>query len=135
MLDTDILSEVFKAINPKVVDNANAYCQNYGVLEFTSASVLEILHGLHHKGTPEKIQRAEALFSINNEIVPDGYDYRLCAQIAGTLAKQGTPIGLVDPLIAACAIRRGYGVATGNVNHFSYIQKAGFNLFIRDWRI
>lgn len=133
-LDSDTLSEVLKGIDPIVVANARKYGQAFGLLDFTSASVLEILHGLHRKGAPAQIQRAEALFAVNAEYVPDRGDYRLAAQIAGALGKQGTPIGIVDPLIAACAIRRGFGVATGNTDHFSYIQKAGYSLHLENWR-
>ena len=134
LLDTDILSEVIKGIDPIVVAHANAYSLNFGQLDFTSVSVLEILHGLHRKGAPAQIQRAEIIFAKNVEALPEYGDYRLAAQIAGALSKQGTPIGIADPLIAACAIRRGFGVATGNTDHFSYIQNAGFSLYIENWR-
>jgi tRNA(fMet)-specific endonuclease VapC len=134
LLDSDILSDIIKGINPNVVAKARAYGQQFGLLDFTSSSVLEILHGLYHKGAPAKIQRAEALFAMNNEVVPDRDDYRLGAQIAGALASQGTPIGIIDPLIAACAIRRGFGVATANTDHFTYIQNAGYSLSLENWR-
>jgi len=134
LLDSNILSEIIKGINPNVVAKARAYGQEFGALDFTSTSVLEILHGLYHKGNAARIQRAEALFDKNNEVIPDRDDYRLGAQIAGALATQGTPIGIIDPLIAACAIRRGFGVATGNTDHFGYIQKALYSLHLENWR-
>jgi hypothetical protein len=37
-------------------------------------------------------------------------------------------------MIAACAIRRGYGVASGNTTHFSYIQQAGYSFHLENWR-
>jgi len=133
-LDSDILSEVIKGIDPNVVANARAYGQAFGVLEFTSPSVLEILHGLYRKGAQSQIQRAEALFAKNAEILPDHDDYRFAAQIAGALTKRGTPIGIIDPLIAACAIRRGYGVASGNTTHFEFIHQAGYSFQLENWR-
>jgi len=133
-MDTDTLSEVLKGIDLNVVTNAQSYGHAFGLLDFTSASVLEILHGLHRKGAQAQIQRAEALFTRNSETVPEKQDFRLAAQIAGALARQGTPIGIIDPLIAACAIRRGFGVATGNTDHFTYIQKAGYSLHLENWR-
>lgn len=133
-VDSDILSEILKGIDANVITRARAYGQDFGRLDFTSVSVLEILHGLSRRDAKAQMQRAEALFAINSETVPDRDDYRFAAQIAGSLARRGTPIGIVDPLIAACAIRRGFGVATGNTGHYTYIIDAGYSLYIEDWR-
>ena len=43
-------------------------------------------------------------------------------------------IGLIDPLIAACAIRRGYDVATGNFAHLEFIKRLGYNFHLENWR-
>jgi len=132
--DSDILSEVIKAKDQNVAASAAQYVQQYGVLTFTSATVLEILHGLQSKLAHAQIERCEAVFSRNDEVVPDDADYRLAAEISGALQRQGTPIGLIDPLIAACAIRRGYGVASGNTDHFAYIHRAGYQFHLDNWR-
>lgn len=134
LLDSDMLSEVIKAFDPNVVANSILYVQEFGVLSFTSASALEILHGLHSKQAHAKISRVEAVFGLNDEIVPDGQDYRLAAEISGALKRRGTPIGLIDPLIAACAIRRGYGISSGNEDHFGYILRAGYAFHFENWR-
>jgi tRNA(fMet)-specific endonuclease VapC len=134
VLDSDTLSEVLKAVDPAVVANGESYVQAHGVLTFTSASVLEILHGLQAKLAHAKIQRFEAVFVKNDEITPDDQDYRLGAEISGALQRQGTPIGLIDPLIAACAIRRGFGIGSCNTSHFGFIQKAGYNFHLENWR-
>jgi tRNA(fMet)-specific endonuclease VapC len=134
VLDSDTLSEVLKAIDPVVASNANAYLQELRSLTFTSASVLEILHGLQSKLAHAKIQRFEAVFAKNNEIAPDEQDYRLGAEISGALQRQGTPIGLIDPLIEACPIRRGYGVASRNTDHFKYMHRAGYAFHLENWR-
>jgi predicted nucleic acid-binding protein len=81
-----------------------------------------------------KIQRFEAVFAKNHEIAPDEQDYRLAAETSGALNRQGTPIGLIDPLIAASAIRRGYGVAGGNTDHFGFIHKVGYAFHSENWR-
>jgi len=135
LLDSDILSEVLKGHDLLVSARAKTYVEQFAVLSFTSASVLEILHGLHCKSALVKIQRSEAVFRKNDEVVPSRGDYRLAAEISGALARQGTPIGLMDPLIAACAIRHGYGVATGNTAHFGYIHRAGYPFYVENWRV
>lgn len=134
VLDSDTVSELLKNRNPQVGQNAARYNAAFPKLTFTSATLLEILYGLERVGAYAQIQRAEALFAANDEIVPQSGDYRLAAAIAGALAKQGTPIGLVDPLIAACAIRRGYGVVSGNTAHFEFIRKAGYSFHLENWR-
>lgn len=134
ILDSDTVSELLKNRNPNVQQHAQAYKQAFRQLTFTSATVLEILYGLERVGASAQIQRAEALFAANDELIPTSEDYRLAATIAGAMSKQGTPIGLVDPLIAACAIRHGYGVASGNIAHYEFIQKAGYSFHLENWR-
>lgn len=134
LLDSDILSEVIKGIDARVVARANAYSLDHPKLTFTSVSAYEILSGLHRKDAKVQIQRTEALFAKNDEITPMPEDYRLAAEISGTLIRRGTPIGIIDPLIAACAIRRGLALATGNTEHFQFIQAAGYSLSIENWR-
>lgn len=134
ILDTDILSEVLKGINPNVGEHQLGYQAHFTRLTFTSASVMEILTGLRKRGAPAQLQRAEALFALNLEIVPDAADYRLAADISGDLLKAGKVIGIVDPLIAACAIRRGYGIASGNTAHFEFIRQLGYSFHLENWR-
>ena len=132
--DTDTLSEVIKFIDPRVIARASAYRQVHGVLTFTSATVMEILHGLHRKGAHAQRVRTERVFSQHDEIVPQRDDYRLAAEILGALDRRGTPIGHTDPLIAACTLNRSLTLATGNTRHFSFIVDAGFPLRLEDCR-
>lgn len=134
ILDSDILSEILKGINPTVEQRKDAYEAHFQQLTFTAASVMEILTGYRKRGAPAQQQRAATLFSLNNEIVPDAADYRLAAEINGDLLKDGKIIGMVDPLIAACAIRRGLGVASGNTAHFEFIRKLGYSFHLENWR-
>ena len=45
LLDTDIYSEVLKAINPTVAQNAATYRQTHGVLTLSVITMLEIVKG------------------------------------------------------------------------------------------
>lgn len=134
LLDSDILSEVLKGRDSNVRAQAAAYLSQHPVLTFTSATAFEILFGLERKAAHAQIQRVEAVFAINDEVVPEPQDYRLAAEISGALSRQGTPIGIIDPLNAACATRRGFHLATGNTAHYRFIQAAGYALNIVDWR-
>ena len=134
ILDTDVLSEVLKGQNPNVEKYKNDYASQYPKLSITSASVMEILTGYRKRGATAQRQRAASLFSQNNEIVPDAEDYRLAADIIGDLLVKGLVIGMIDPLIAACAIRRGLGVASGNTKHLEFIRQSGYNFHLENWR-
>lgn len=134
LIDTDLLSEILKGINPNVIRSQVAYCEDHGVLSFVSVTAFEILFGYGHKNATAQIRRAEALFAKNDEIVPESDDYRLAAEIASALSRQGKIVGFIDPVIAACAIRRGYGVASGNTKHFEFIRAAGYQFRLENWR-
>ena len=134
LLDSDTISEILKARNPVVISHTNAYKVAFPKLSFASVTLLEVLYGLERVRANAQIQRAEALFAENEEILPATEDYRLAATVAGVLDRQGTPIGLVDPLIAACAIRRGLGVASGNTAHFKFIHRVGYRFHLENWR-
>lgn len=134
IIDTDLLSEILKAKNAKVLDSARNYSRTHQHFTFTSITVFEILFGLMGIKSETQVKSAEEVFAKNEEIVPNAEDYRLSAGICATLRSKGTPIGIVDPLIAACAINRGLGVATGNIRHFQYIRDAGFEFHCENWR-
>lgn len=134
VLDSDLLSDLLRGANANVVANARRYHTDHQVLTFTSLTALEILSGLHHIGASAQIKRAEALFAENDEILPEVEDYRLAAEIIGSLLRAGTPIGFIDPAIVACAIRRGYAVASANTSHFEYIRSVGYDFHLENWR-
>jgi tRNA(fMet)-specific endonuclease VapC len=134
IIDSDLLSELVKLKNPNVEAKANAYQLEHKDITFISLTALEILSGLKHINAPAKLKRAEMLLAENEEILPTVEDYRYGSDIVSALWKAGTPIGLVDPMIAACAIRRGLGVASGNTAHFEFIRKLGFNFNLENWR-
>ena len=134
LLDTDILSEILKGANPAVMRRAAAYVAEHNVLAFTSVTVYEIVTGLEKNQMQARLRRTQRVFEQNEEIVPENEDYQLAGRILGTLRRSGKEVGYSDPLVAACAIRRGLILVTGNQKHFEYIHEAGFSLAIEDWR-
>jgi predicted nucleic acid-binding protein len=135
LLDTDILSEIIKGIDPIVVENAKKYAAEFHTFQFTSISVFEILHGLHRKNAKAQIQNVELLFNLNTELLIGKDDYKLAAQIAADLGNNGKPIGFFDPIIAACAIHHNLPVATGNTKHYQNIIDSGYPLILENWRL
>jgi predicted nucleic acid-binding protein len=60
LLDTDIYSEVLKAKNPTVAQNATAYRQQHGVYTVSVITVMEVVQGFH------RVQNAQRLLSFLN---------------------------------------------------------------------
>ncbi|HWD40220.1 MAG TPA: PIN domain-containing protein [Fimbriimonas sp.] len=105
--DTDIVFEILKGRNGNVKIRKIAYIEEFQQFSITSATILEILAGYRKRGALAKRERAEAIFEVNVEIVPESADFRLAADIIGDLLIRGRPIGVIDPIVASCAIRRG----------------------------
>ena len=134
LIDTDIYSEILRAVNPSVTRNATTYRRSHGVFSLSSITVTEIVRGL---------QRSQSMRRLNDfitaigfeEIIPlDRDDAELAGRIAGDLERTGQRIGLSDPMIAAIAISNGLDLVTGNTAHFERIQNLGYSLNLANWR-
>jgi tRNA(fMet)-specific endonuclease VapC len=134
LLDTDIYSEILKAINPTVAQNAMAYRQAQGILTFSTITVMEVIRGFQRN---QSIRRLNAFLAAaaQEEILPFNQPAaELAGKIAGDLERIGHPIGLADPMIAAIALHHGLELVTGNTAHFQYIQQLGYPLILVNWR-
>jgi tRNA(fMet)-specific endonuclease VapC len=134
LLDTDIYSEILKAVDPTVTGNAIAYRQSQGVLTLSTITVMEVVRGF------QKNQSARRLLSFLTaiaceEILPfDQPAAELAGRIAGDLERVGQPIGTADPMIAAIALHHGLELVTGNTAHFQRNQQLGYPLTLVNWR-
>jgi tRNA(fMet)-specific endonuclease VapC len=135
LLDTDILSEIFKAKNATVVANAVAYKEAFGQVTLSVITVMEIVKGLH------KINRADALqkFLVGLQTCEVLLFNQACAEIAGRifadLEQIGHPIGRADPMIAAIALHNNLMLVSGNAIHYQQIQKLGYPLKLTEYCI
>ena len=130
LLDTDIYSEILKAIDQTVTRNATTYRQAQGRLSFSVITVMEIIQGLQKVGASPKRIQAFRTAIVPEEILPLDQDAAdLAGLIAGDLDRVGRPIGRCDPMIAAVAIRNGLELVTGNTSHYQsrgLSQEGGF---------
>ena len=55
VLDTDIYSEILRAVNPTVVANARSYRQIHRVLTLSVITVMEMVNGFQQVQRPQKI--------------------------------------------------------------------------------
>lgn len=136
LLDTDIYSEVLKAIDPNVTRNAIAYRQAHGRLTISVITVMEIIQGLQKVGaSPKRIEVFRTAINSEEIISFDQNAADLAGRIAGDLDRVGRPIGRCDPMIAAVAIEHGLELVTGNITHYQRIQQLGHALAIVNWRV
>jgi predicted nucleic acid-binding protein len=135
LLDTDTYSEVLKAINPTVAQNAAAYRQQHGVYSLTAISVMEIVYGFQLVQNNRRLQGFLAAVA-QEEVVPfDQPAAELAGRIAGDLDRTGQTIGKADPMIAAMALHHGLELVTGNTAHYQRIQQLGYPLTLVNWRV
>lgn len=135
LLDTDIYSEVLKAIDPNVTRNAVAYRQARGVLTISVVSVMEVIQGYQRVGGSRRIQTFRNAVALERILDLDRIAADLAGRVAGDLDRVGRPIGRCDPMIAAIAMVHGLELVTGNTAHYQRVQQLGYPLTLVNWRV
>jgi predicted nucleic acid-binding protein len=135
LLDTDIYSEVLRAVNPTVVANARSYRQIHGVLTISVVTVMEMVKGFQQAQRPQKIGELLTYFAAEEVLDFLQPAAHLAGRIWGDLDRTGQPIGFADPMIAAVAIEQGLELVTGNTAHYQRIEQLGYPLTLANWRL
>jgi tRNA(fMet)-specific endonuclease VapC len=134
LLDTDIYSEILKAVDQTVTGNAIAYRQAQGILTLSTVTVMEVVRGFQKNQSQRKLQNFLSAIASEEVLTFDQPAAELAGRIAGELERVGRPIGVADPMIAAIALNHGLEVVTGNTTHFQRIQQLGYPLTLVNWR-
>jgi tRNA(fMet)-specific endonuclease VapC len=134
LLDTDILSEVFRGRDANVKRNAEAYLRVFGYYSLSVITVAEMTRGFQKAGTEDKLRTFLRFLEQNDAIPVRKAESVLAGRITGDLERHGTPIGHLDPFIAATAIVHRLPLVTGNTRHFVRIQELGYPLVLQNWR-
>lgn len=134
ILDTDILSEVFKGKTPTVSAAARAYLAEHGFLTISAITVMESVKGYQRIGREGDIRNFLTTIVDVEVLAIDAPIGVLAGRIQGDLERTGQTIGRSDPIIAAVAIKHGLTLVTGNTDHFRRIQALGYPLALDDWR-
>lgn len=130
LLDTDILSELFKGHN-LVKSKAAEYIAEHERLTISHITKYEILKGLKAKKAQKQID-AFNKFCIHNTVLPITDDVIVkAADIYASLKEQGELISDGDILVAAIAITNNLVLITNNTSHFSRIK----DLQLDNWKI
>jgi len=134
LLDTDIYSEVLKAINLTVAQNAATYRQTHRVLTLAVITMLEIVKGSQQAQATGRMQRFLNAVGREEVLSLEAPAAELAGRIAGDLDRTGQTIGMADPIIAAIALQHNLELVTGNAAHFQRIVRLGYPLTLVNWR-
>ena len=134
LLDTDMFSEILKGIDSRIVDKATAYRDAFSHYTISVITVMEIVKGFHKLRREEHIRQFQAGLPTVELLTLDLRSSELAGRIYADLERTGQPIGRVDPMIAAIALRYGLTLVTGNTSHYQRIQTLGYGLELDNWR-
>ncbi len=130
ILDTDLLSEVLKGKDTKVLATARQYLAEHQRFAFSEITVYEIVRGMRAKNAAQQLTEflqtvgTSDVFSVSRTVLLRAADLWVEAR------QGGHPKSDTDLIIAATALEAGRVLVTGNTAHFSWI--AG--LQVADWR-
>lgn len=134
LLDTDTLSEVYKARSKAITMRERQYRAQWSVLSFSSVTVMEIVRGFWPMGMTRRMTQFLDSLS-NDEVIAFGADTaQLAGKIEAELLARGIAIGTADTMIAATAVEHGLVLVSGNTAHFERIRQLGFPLRLANWR-
>jgi tRNA(fMet)-specific endonuclease VapC len=114
LLDTDILTEIFKLRNQLVAAKAAAYLQQHGQFAISSMTRFEVVRGLRHKRASKLLIRFESICAqlliipISEHVLDEAADLWVEARDGGHPQRDA------DLIIAASAIVHGRALVSGN---------------------
>jgi tRNA(fMet)-specific endonuclease VapC len=128
LLDTNICVLLIRQKSPQVLAKLTRHAiTDIGISALT---VAELQYGVQKSSRPVQNQAALDLFLLPLTSMPfDEDDAITYGHIRTALEAQGLPIGALDTLIAAQAIRKNLILVTNNVREFARIPQ----LVIGDW--
>jgi tRNA(fMet)-specific endonuclease VapC len=129
MLDTNICIYTIKNRPQQVRD---AFNRHSGQLCMSSVSLMELIYGAEKSANPERNLTVVEGFAARLEVLHyDEIAASHTGQLRAELARDGTPIGPYDQLIAGHARSRGLIVVTNNRREFDRVP----GLRIEDWTV
>lgn len=128
LLDTNIIVQLIRHRPPQVLARLTSHAiADIGV---SSITVAELQYGVAKSSRPAQNQYALDQFLLPLTILPfDGQDAIEYGRVRAYLEAQGLPIGALNTLLAAQALRHNLTLATNNVREFSRVP----NLALADW--
>ena len=121
LLDTDILSELFKGYE-RVTAEASAYIRQHGNITISAITKYEILKGLKAKKAAKQISAFQSFCSLNDVLPITDAVIEKSSDIYAALKGKGNLISDADILVAAIAMVNDRVLINNNTAHFSRIE-------------
>lgn len=134
LIDTDIWIDILRGKNPHVQDRADSYWRVHGTFTLSAITIAEVVRGLLRIQQPEVLSKWHAVQQYLEVVPVDKAIAELAGEIYAQLDMAGTPIGRMDPLIAATAICRNLVLISANVDHYNRVIAVNYPLRIENWR-
>lgn len=130
LLDTDILSEVLKRKDRRILAKAGQYLAEHRRFAFSSITAYEIVRGM--RATRAMRQLSEFLKIVGtSDVFPVNMAVLMrAAELWAEAHRSGQPHDDADLIIAATALETGRILVTGNTDHFAWIS----GLTLENWR-
>ena len=135
LLDTDILSEIIKRANPRIIVKANSYLNQFYKYTLSVITVMEIVEGWQKRRQEQRLQQFLTIVSSQEILSFDLIEAVLAGKIYADLETTGKRIGYPDYMIAAIAIRHNLTLVTGNLSHYQRIEDLDYSLRLDNWRL
>lgn len=130
LLDTDILSEILKQRNKRVVSHAKAYLRRHRRLAFSAISIYEVVRGLRARSATKQLSNFLKIVA-TSDVFPVTVPVLMRAAVLWTDARNSGRIANdADLIIAATALESSRPLVTGNTKHYEWI----VDLTLEDWR-
>ena len=130
ILDTDILIS-FLRNKEEAVRYIKKLTKKKSILKTTILNVAELYSGVYRSSNVAREIRILEAFLESFEIIGINMNSAIAfGQISADLYKRGTPVGVMDELIAGIVINHKETLITGNIKHFEVIP----HIKIQNWR-
>jgi tRNA(fMet)-specific endonuclease VapC len=130
LIDTDILSEVIKRKDSRVLTKARRYLAEHQRFAFSSITAYEIIRGM--RASQATRQLSDFLKTVaTSDVLPANMPVLMrAAELWAEAYRSGRPQSDADLIIAATALEDSRVLVTGNTEHFAWIP----GLTLDNWR-
>jgi tRNA(fMet)-specific endonuclease VapC len=130
LLDTDILSEVLKRKDKRVLAKARQYLAEHQRFAFSSITAYEIIRGLHANQAIRQLGEFLQTVGTSDVFAANMSVLMRAARFWAEAQRSGHAQSDADLIIAATALEHHRVLVTGNTHHFAWIQ----GLTLDNWR-
>jgi len=134
LIDTDIWIDILRGKNQYVQEKSDAYWRVHGVFTLSAVTIAEVVRGLLRIQQPEVLDKWRAVQQYLEVVPIDRAVAELTGEIYARLDAAGTPIGRMDPFIAATAIHHNLTLVSANVAHYHRVAAVNYSLRVVNWR-